>query len=190
MRMLSVAVLVGSLAWTGCGGQRTISARAGVPAAPASGFEQEFIQNRIAHQQAVVEMARTCIQKTERIELREFCREFLVHEQSEMDRIEVWSNTWYPADAGRPPAKEKISRGYQNFQDAIRSKSGPAFDEALLRAIRLHHNEGLSESVTCTGGSVHDELKLYCQKAQSEQELEIKQMNAWVCQWFKDCIAR
>lgn len=164
MRMLSVAVLVGSLASTGCVGQRTISARAGVPAAPASGFEQEFIQNRIAHQQAVVEMARTCIQKTERIELREFCREFLVHEQSEMDRIEVWSNTWYPADAGRPPAKEKLTRGYQNFQDAIRSKSGPAFDEALLRAIRLHHNEGLSESVTCTGGSVHDELSFIARR--------------------------
>jgi uncharacterized protein (DUF305 family) len=190
MTPFSFGVVVVVFALTGCGGLRPVATATGVPPHPPLGLSGDFIRKGIAHQRAAVEMGETCIQKASRVELREFCKELLVREQSEMDQLKVWSATWYLADAALSAVKEKITAGYQNFEGDIRSKSGPAFDEALVRAIRLHHNEGLSESVSCTSGSVHDELKVYCTNARSEQEAELRQLNTWVCQWFRDCIAR
>lgn len=184
----SALVLISGVSLTQCGGQPSRSARVSVPTVPTPQFEREFLENRVAHQQAAVDMAQSCIQKAQHDELKQFCGELLKKEQSELNQLQEWLGTWYPGTQVSPQRKEKMTQGYRNFLESVRSSSGAQFEESLLAALRLHHHEGVSESEACASGAVHSELKTLCQSARTEQEREIKQMSGWICQWFKDCV--
>ena len=185
-----IVLLVAALGLMDCGGQVSRHARISAPAAPTAQFEREFLKNRVAHQQAAVEMAQACIQKAQHPELKQFCGDFLKREQSELTQLQDWSSAWYPAQPNLPQGTEKMTQGYRNFLGSVRDSSGAEFEQSLLSALRLHHHEGVDESDSCIRGAVHNELKVSCQSARSEQEREIKQMNAWICLWFRDCIEK
>lgn len=181
-------LIVGILVTLGCTGEGTTSPRVAVPPAPQQRFERDFLQNRIAHQQAALEMARTCIQKAQREQLKTFCSGFVKTEEAEMKQMEDWYRSWYPGNAALPPEKEKMTQGYERFLGSVRSSTGVAFEEALLRALRVHHREGVQESGTCIAGAVRTELKQFCMRVRDEQGTEIQAISVWICQWFKDCL--
>lgn len=188
MRHLLVAVA--SISLTQCGGVQKRSARSPVASVSTAQFEREFLQNRIAHQQAAVDMTQSCIQKGQHDQLKQFCSELRTREQEELNQLQEWSKTWYGTAPVPLQSREQKTEGYRNFLASVRSSSGAQFDQALLSALRLHHHEGARESEGCAKGAVHRELKMMCETVQTEQEREIKQMSAWICEWFKDCMER
>ena len=149
-------------------------------------YDRDFLQNRIAHQQAVIEMARTCLQKTMRDELKQFCSALSRTETGESEQLQAWLTLWYGISS-QPAARERDTEGYRNFLKSVPTATGAVFDEALLRALRLHHREGIRESEACQSGASHQELKSFCTLMVSAQQKEIRQINSWICEWAKDC---
>jgi uncharacterized protein (DUF305 family) len=149
-------------------------------------YERDFLQNRIAHQQAVIEMARACLQKTTRDELRQFCSALSRTESEESKQLQAWLSQWYGISS-QPAAQERDTEGYRNFLKSVQTATGAVFEEALLRALRLHHREGIRESEACQSGASHQELKSFCTQMVGEQQKEMRQINRWICEWAQDC---
>lgn len=167
-----------------CAGRHASSsppARAGGPE-----YERAFLQNRLAHQQAAIDMARSCVQKAVHDELKQFCSTLSRTEDDESKQLQGWLNQWYGISA-QQATRERATEGYRNFLGSVQSSTGANFEEAFLRALRLHHHEGVRESQTCQERASHAELKSLCSQMVGEQEKEIKQMSTWVCGWFRDC---
>ena len=165
------------------------TARNDVPSPPTPQYERDFLQNRVAHQQAAVEMAQACVQKAQREPLKQFCTALIDTESAESKQLQSWLSEWYGLSAP-PGAQERATQGYRNFMQSVRTQSGPQFELAFLSALRLHHHEGVDESRTCQARAVHSELRSVCATMLDEQEREVKQMNAWICEWFRDCVER
>jgi uncharacterized protein (DUF305 family) len=163
--------------------------RSSTPLPPTPEFERDFLQNRIAHQQAAIEMAQACVQKAQREPLRQFCSALMDTEARESKQLRLWLNQWYGVSVA-PGARERTTEGYRNFMAAMRTATGAEFESRFLSGMRLHHHEGVRESQACQTRAVHQELRLLCATMVEEQEREIKQMSAWICEWFKDCVER
>lgn len=162
--------------------------RSSTPLPPTPEFERDFLQNRIAHQQAAIEMAQACVQKGQREPLKQFCSALIETEARESKPLQSWLNQWYAISAAG--ARERTTEGYRNFMAAMRTATGAEFESIFLSGMRLHHHEGVRESQACQTGAVHEELRSLCATMVEEQEREIKQMSAWICEWFKDCVER
>jgi uncharacterized protein (DUF305 family) len=129
------------------------------------------------------------VQKAVHDELKQFCSSLSGRESEEAMQLQGWLSQWYGI-TNQPPAQESDTEGYRNFLKSVQTSTGSAFEEAFLRALRLHHHEGVRESQTCQARASHPELKSSCSKMIGEQEQEIKQINAWICEWFRDCAER
>ena len=163
--------------------------RSSIPSLPTPQYERDFLQNRVAHQQAAIEMAQACMQKAQRDPLKEFCVALVDTENAESKQLQLWLSQWYGLSAV-PGAQERATQGYRNFMQSVRTQNGPEFERAFLSALRLHHHEGVDESKMCQVQAVHGELRSLCTTMVEEQEREVKQMNAWICEWFRDCVER
>lgn len=167
-----------------CAGRRSSSSQSSRVTVPDYG--RTFLQNRIAHQQAAIDMAGTCLQKAVREELKQFCSKIVDTESGESKQLQGWLSEWYKIST-QPNARERATQGYQNFLRSVQTSTGADFEEAFLRALRLHHHEGVNESRDCQARASHPELKTSCSQMVNEQEQELKQMNTWICGWFRDC---
>ena len=167
-----------------CAERRSSSSRS--PGATVPDYEGAFLQNRIAHQQAAIDMARTCLQKAVREELKQFCSKIVNTESDESKQLQGWLREWYNISA-QLTAGERATQGYKNFLRSVQTSTGADFEEVFLRALRLHHHEGVNESRDCQARASHPELKSSCSQMVNEQEQELKQMNTWICGWFRDC---
>jgi uncharacterized protein (DUF305 family) len=163
-------------------------ARSTPPVPPTPAYERDFLENRIAHQRAAIEMAQACVQKAQRDPLKQFCSTLIDTEARESKQLQSWLNQWYAVSAA-PGARERTTEGYRNFMAAMRTATGAEFESRFL-GMRLHHHEGVRESQECQTRAVHRELQSLCATMVEEQEREIKQMSAWICEWFRDCVER
>ena len=189
-RQMSICVgwLTGwSLLLFSCAGRHSSSAAPTGITGPE--YERGFLQNRVAHQQAVIEMARACVQKAVHDELKQFCPALSGRESEEAKQLQGWLSQWYGI-SNQPQAQESATEGYRNFLKSVQTSTGSEFEEAFLRSLRLHHHEGVNESQTCQTRASHSELKSSCSQMIGEQKQEIRQINAWICEWFRDCAER
>ena len=140
MKVRCSVILVGVSVWLiSCAGRSTRTSAPPGPAGPA--FEQDFLQNRIAHQQAALEMAAACVQKAVHPELKQFCTRLNGAEAEESKQLQDWLKQWYgPSTA--PAARERATQGYRNFLQSVQSSTGSEFEQAFLSALRLHGQEG------------------------------------------------
>ena len=176
-----------SLLLFSCAGRNSSSASP--PSVTGPEYERSFLRNRIAHQQAAIEMARACVQKAVHDELKQFCSSLNGRESEEAMQLQGWLSQWYGI-TNQPPEQESDTEGYRNFLKSVQTSTGSTFEEAFLRALRLHHHEGVRESQTCQARASHPELKSSCSKMIGEQAQEIRQINAWICEWSRDCAER
>lgn len=185
--LISSSVLAITILASSCAGR---SERSSVPASPPTPqYEREFLQNRIAHQQAALEMAQACVQKAQHDALKQFCSTLISTEGAESTQLQSWLSQWYSVSAATG-AQERATQGYRNFMKSVRNAVGAEFERAFLGALRLHHHEGIRESQECQSRAVHTELRSLCGTMAEEQTREIKKMSGWICEWFKDCVER
>lgn len=183
----STCLIVCCLAFASCAGRHSTSSPP--LRAPGPEYEREFLQNRIAHQQAAIEMARSCVQKAVHEELKQFCTALSSTETEESKQLQAWLSQWYGV-RNQPQAQERATQGYRNFLKSVQTSTGPDFEQTFLAALRLHHHEGVSESQECQERAAHADLRTFCSRMISEQDQEIKLMNTWICGWFRDCVER
>ena len=82
--------------------------RSGVPSPPTPQYERDFLQNRVAHQQAAIEMAQACMQRAQPDPLKQFCVVLSATENAESKQLQSWLNQWYGLSA-LPGAQERAT---------------------------------------------------------------------------------
>jgi uncharacterized protein (DUF305 family) len=116
-----------SLLLFSCAGRNSSSAPP--PSVTGPEYERSFLRNRIAHQQAAIEMARACVQKAVQDELKQFCSALGGRESDEAKQLQGWLSQWYGISS-QPPAQESATEGYRNFLKSVQTSAGSEFEEA------------------------------------------------------------
>jgi uncharacterized protein (DUF305 family) len=155
----------------------------------ATAFERNFLQNRVAHQRAALDMAGMCIEKAIHEELKQFCSVLRGADMKESEQLQSWLAQWYGTTM-LPRGPEAALQGLRSFLDSVQKSTGAEFEEAFLRTFRLHNRDGISESQACESTALHQELRAFCAKITIGQQRETKQINTWICHWFRDCVEK
>ncbi len=99
-----------------------------------------------------------------------------------------WLLQWYKT--AKPEPSQHSSEQFRGFLDEMRSSSGAKFEEAFLRGMRIHHRQGLDQTKDCEARATHPELRDLCGRQTVRQQQEERQIDSWLCQWFRDCVER
>ena len=59
-------------------------------------FDKAFIDAMIPHHQSAIDMAQEAIDKARRKEIKDLAVKIIAAQHTEIDKMEVWRDTWYP----------------------------------------------------------------------------------------------
>ena len=167
--------------------------RPALSAIPSYGaeFDRDFLADTITHHKIAAEMFGTCLQKSSRAELTALCQDLGTVQQTQMRNMQAWLADWYGVQQNQQPrAAEHMSKEYRSFLEKARSGSGPEFEEAFLRGMRLHHRQGLVESKLCEQRASHAALKDFCDQLTLEQQKDMRRVGDFICRWYRDCLGK
>jgi uncharacterized protein (DUF305 family) len=170
-------------------------ARTPAPSLPTTGkdgeeFEREYLASRLHHHAETQNIVNTCIAKSQRPELVDFCKEIHSTADRVIGRLRDRANEWYGITVPPEADEEHGSELFRSFAERMKTATGPAFDKLTLQALRQQYRQGVDESVACEKAAVHEELRTACTTASQAQEKQLRRINDYICSWFKDCSDR
>lgn len=190
MKVISVtAVLLAVLLCESCAVRSRTSRASDAHPRQSPEFDRQFLQNIIHYYDEETRMVQYCVEKAQRPELMDFCREIMALERENLSTLQNWLGLWYGvAPSASASGEEHSSETFRSFISKARSATGPEFEEALLSGLRLHHHHGIDDLTSCEGKASHADLKDFCRQESAVEKRQINQMTKWICQWFKDCL--
>jgi uncharacterized protein (DUF305 family) len=147
-------------------------------------FEANFLADLIAHHQAAVAMAGLAEERAERAELKGFASLVGAGHAKEIETMQGWLEEWY----GETTADDEegvLDRKVQRQIDALAELEGDEFDEALLKALSLHHADALTLARDGLLSAYHSELVDLCRELSEAQSDEIALMRGWLMEWHE-----
>ena len=170
-------------------------ARTRAPSLPTAGktgeaFEREYLASRLHHHPETQNLVNTCIAKSQRPELVDFCKEIHSTADRVITQLRQRAKEWYGITVPPEADEEHGTELFQSFAERMRTATGPAFDKLTLQALRQQYRQGVEESAACEKSAVHEELKTACTTASQAQEKQLRRINDYICTWFKDCSDR
>ena len=164
----------------------------GIPSIPVTAdYDRDSLDFAIHYSQEAQQMAQLCEQKAQRPELKRFCTAFSAREQANAEQMRNWLASWYRAKPD--PAKqqqEHASEELKRFVGEMRSAAGEKFETEFLSGLRFHLHDGLSHTSECQSRAGHPDYRQFCSTWNKTQEDDRRQLSAWICQWFRDCIEK
>ncbi len=65
-------------------------------------FDQRFLEGMIVHHEGALDMAQQVLQNSDRPELQQLAQAILTTQQAEIDQMQQWNQSWYPAPSNSP----------------------------------------------------------------------------------------
>jgi uncharacterized protein (DUF305 family) len=59
-------------------------------------FDRRFLDAMISHHEGAVTMGKDLLQKSRRIQMQKLAQNMILSQQSEIDRMTLWRQKWYP----------------------------------------------------------------------------------------------
>lgn len=170
-------------------------ARRQAPSLPTAGktgeaFEREYLASRLHHHAETQNIVNTCIAKSQRPELIDFCKEIYSTADRVIDQLRDRAKEWYSITVPPEADEEHGSELFRSFAERMKTATGPAFDKLTLQALRQQYRQGVEESAACEKTAVHEELRTACSTATRAQEKQLRRINDYICTWFRDCSDR
>ena len=153
-------------------------------------FEKEYLASRLHHHAETQNIVNTCIAKSQRAELVSFCKELNSTADRVIGRLRERAKEWYGIAVAPEADEEHGSELFRSFAERMKEASGPGFDKLTLQALRQQYRQGIDESTACQKQAVHEELRTACTTATGAQEKQLRQINDYICSWFRDCSDR
>jgi uncharacterized protein (DUF305 family) len=148
-------------------------------------YEIDFMEDMIDHHAMAVQMATFCEQRAVHEELRSLCTQIRESQSEEIAMMQSWLFSWY-GDSYQP----EMSNSGMRHMDRLASLSGAEFEVAFMEMMIRHHEKAIKEATTCLSRAYHPELLNLCQNIIDTQTREIRQMRAWLCEWYGMCGGR
>ena len=162
-----------------------VAASAPAPDRATARFEVDFMENMIDHHTLAIQMAQICVQKAIHPELRQMCQTIIETQSQERQQMQTWLQRWY--GVGYQP---QLKPGDQRMLERLAALSGAQFETEFMQMMIKHHQTAIREAEGCLRRAYHPELRHLCQNIITTQSAEIKQMQAWLCQWYDICQGR
>lgn len=158
-------------------------ALASAPTQRASKFEVRFMTGMIDHHAMAIMTAEMCLEKAVHPELRAMCEGIIAAQSAEIATMQFWLEDWYGVtyapDASMGGGMERLSR-----------LSGDEFEVAFMEMMIRHHRQAVGEASMCVDAAYHPELIDLCESIIAAQTAEIREMQAWLCEWYGVCRER
>lgn len=171
----------------GCSGK---AVRRPAPPVPGPAFDLRFLQDRAHHSRETIGLTEGCAVRASRSEMQTFCQQLRSDAEQEITAVTKLRAGMSIDSASANESDEHESELFRTFQKKMATAAGPAYDNALLRALRQHYREGSDEATSCSNVSLNTELKPFCMTLSKREEQVLRQINAYICDWFKDCSDR
>ena len=127
---------------------------------PASNVvdESHLLQSLLHQQREAVDLAKSCLAKTQRPQLITFCGHVSEDHEATARQLEVWLSDWYPGIRTNAAAGHS-SEQFRAIADKMQSQSGSEFDKTFLRALRVHHRQGREIWAMCRASAAPCSIK-------------------------------
>lgn len=189
MTKLRCSLVLGSAVMLGaCASPRTQTSPR-VTSPPTVVDADKALLQKIAHYHWEAQrMTQSCKEQTRRPELLDLCNTLLLEHQQALQEVMRMLQEWYGQTLQLERSPEHASEQYRVFRDEMSSSSGEKFEEAFLRAMRVHHRLGAQDARACRNQARRQELRAFCEKQAVGHEQELRTLNDLICKWFRDCV--
>ena len=160
------------------------------PPVPGPAFDSRFLQDRAHHSRETIGLTEGCAARASRAEMQPFCQQLRSDAQQEINIVAKLRAAMSVDSKSTDESDEHESELFRTFQKRMAAAAGPAYDNALLRALRQHYREGSDEATSCSTVTLNTEIKTFCMTLSKREEQVLRQINAYICNWFKDCSDR
>jgi len=130
-----------------------------------------------------------CKQKAQREELKTFCREQADVERQRASQYQTWLQNWFGGKTPKGKNQGDVEKHKRSISK-IQAASQDSWEQTFLRELRQRSRQETAELAACSASVVHAELKKACGEFQASHDLNEKQMDQWICQWYRDCTER
>lgn len=158
------------------------SAAEPAPDAKTAKYEVKFMQGMIDHHAMAIMMGEMCLAKATHQELREMCQQVVTTQRQESETMKSWLATWYGQSY-----QAKLSGKNQRQMRELEQLSGAEFEKAFMPMLVDHHRIAIERAAVCLQRAYHPELINMCGDIVKAQADEIKQLRAWMCEWYQMC---
>lgn len=151
-------------------------------------FDLRFIDAVVLHHEGAIAMAKQVLQLSQRNDLKQLAQTIITTQQSEIDQMSQWRQSWYP-DADTVPmmydsVSGETSAMSTEMQDAMRMEgtidiTSADVDQQFLKVMIPHHKLALKMVKQVRGQSDRPELKEFARSMLKAQRQNVKQMKQW-----------
>lgn len=156
------------------------------PMSQALVSDLEFVSVLLRHNDVAARISSTCAERATKPELRDYCTGAAARLHTQRQKLMEWQRAGLTPGVRVPPHDDQ----YDTFLRRMKKASGDDFDEATVRAIRVHAREGLTETTACEERAADVRLKQFCGETKAGQQRVLENARNWICDWFKDCAER
>lgn len=173
-------------------------------------FDLLFIDMMIPHHQSAIAMAKVALERASHQEVRDLAQAIVTTQQSEIDQMTAWRETWYPGAPkmpmeqmgqmmasmmqgmpgmmGTPGAGMTGMSGMMETMDPHAMveglcTAGGDFDAVFLRMMIPHHESAVAMAQVAVQRATHPEIKQLARAIIDAQQREIAQMQGWLAAW-------
>lgn len=157
------------------------------PNAASAPFDLQFIDTMTAHHQGAVDMAMLAETRAQHPELKELAANIIDAQEREIAKMSEWRDRWF---GEKPKAVNMEFPGMSHGMGGmdlkrLESLKGNEFDLEFIRQMIPHHEGAVDMAKALRQQDSQSELKELSADIIQDQELEIKQMRAWLTAWKK-----
>lgn len=150
-------------------------------------YDRLFLANMIEHHQGAVDMAKLVLTSTTKHEeIKDLAQAIVNAQTKEIGDMTNWQTSWgYPASSGAA-MMDHSAMGMMDtnagMMNALKGKSGDAFDKAFLEQMIIHHQSAIDMAASGSNAE-HQEIKDLTKAIVSDQTKEIQKMRTWQKDW-------
>ncbi len=157
-------------------------------------FDLRFIDAMTPHHEGAIVMAKEAQQKSQRPEIKKLSNQIIQDQAKEIAEMKAWRKKWY-ANANETPMAYDAKMGHmmemskeQKASMMMQQDLGQAnanFDQRFITAMTPHHKGAIDMAKEALSKSKRPEVKQLAAAIITSQEAEIKQMQQWQRDWYK-----
>uniref|UniRef100_B8HXZ4 DUF305 domain-containing protein n=1 Tax=Cyanothece sp. (strain PCC 7425 / ATCC 29141) TaxID=395961 RepID=B8HXZ4_CYAP4 len=140
--------------------------------------EFDYLTQMIPHHQEAIDTAKILLARSQRPQMRQFAQEIIQVQSEEIKQMQIWLREWYP---GRSSTVT-----YTAMMRDLGQLEGSSLDERFLQDMIMHHMGAVMMSQMLLNQNLvkHEPVRPFAQEIATAQRQEIKQMQAWLKDWF------
>lgn len=93
-----------------------------------------------------------------------------------------WLQEWYGISY-----EPQMKPGDMQQMEKLAATSGEEFEIMFMEMLIKHHEQAIKRATKCTELAYHNALANLCENIIATQQVEIEQMQTWLCDWYGIC---